>query len=47
MKKIITVGVAILIIVGLINILDKQYKNAINDCINAGHNKSYCEYYLR
>lgn len=47
MKKMITVGVIILIIVGMINLLDKQYKNAINDCVNAGHSQSYCEYHLR
>lgn len=47
MKKMITAGVVILIIVGLINLLDKQYKNAINDCVNAGHSKSYCENHLK
>lgn len=47
MKKILTVVVTILILVLAFNFLDKVTNDAINDCVNAGHSKTYCEYHLK
>ena len=34
----------IAIAVGVLGILSiMQYNNAVNDCVSAGHSKSYCE----
>lgn len=47
MKKILMVVVTILILVLAFNFLDKVTNDAINDCVNAGHTKSYCEKHLK
>ena len=47
MKRILMVAVTILILVLAFNFLDKITNNAINDCVNAGHSKSYCENHLK
>lgn len=47
MKKILMVAVTILILILAFNFLDKVTNNAINDCVNAGHSKSYCKDHLK
>ena len=45
MKKILMLGLAILMIVGMIKLLDMEKQSAIKSCINAGHSQTYCEYH--
>lgn len=50
MKKlnISTKATLIVIAIGVLGILSiMQYNNAVNDCVSAGHSKSYCERGLR
>lgn len=45
MKKVLMLGIALLVMGGLIRLLDIENQNAINNCINAGHSQTYCEYH--
>lgn len=47
MKKVLMAIVTILILVLAFNFLDKITNDAINDCVNSGHSKNYCEYHLK
>ena len=39
----IITGLAILGIIICMNYLDKSYKDGMENCINAGHTREYCE----
>lgn len=45
MKKVLMLGIAILMIVGMFKLLDMEKQRAVNSCMNAGHSYSYCEYH--
>lgn len=45
MKKVLMLGFAILMIVGMIKLLDMEKQSAVNSCMNNGHSKTYCEYH--
>jgi hypothetical protein len=45
MKKVLMLGIAILMIAGMIKLLDIEKESVINSCINAGYNQAYCEYH--
>lgn len=46
MKKILIVILTIGVIIGCYVLLDKNYKKAIESCMNAGNSHSYCEYHI-
>lgn len=45
MKKVLMLGIAILMIAGMIKLLDMEKQSAIKSCMNNGHSYSYCEYH--
>ena len=45
MKKVLMLGIVILMIAGMIKLLDIEKESAINSCMNAGHSQTYCEYH--
>ena len=45
MKKVLMLGIAILMIAGMIKLLDIEKESAIKSCMNAGHSQTYCEYH--
>lgn len=45
MKNVLIILVSILIIAFLFKLLEIENKKAINDCMNAGHSQTYCEYH--
>lgn len=45
MKKILYAILTVGVMVGCFKLLDKEYDNSVNSCIQQGHDVSYCEYH--
>ena len=45
MKKIIMITLTIWVLVGMYILLDNNYKNAVQSCIEKGNDLNYCEYH--
>ena len=45
MKKIFTIILVGVVLIGFSKLLEKNYEKAVHSCVKAGNNVKYCEYH--